>query len=202
MCDFNHTIMDNLLNSLNNQQLSRLLRKTYLKNEIIFHENNLCEEVGVVLEGKIKIASYSYEGNEIIYNELGPQMVFGNNLVFSSDSYYRGNVIAITKAEIAYIKKDILINLMQENREFLLTYQKIQSDFGKSLNLQIKLLSLKDAKERFDYYLYINKGRISFRSVTSLADSLYLKRETVSRLIHSLEQEGKIKIHNKTIEKI
>ena len=106
------------------------------------------------------------------------------------------------KSIVVSIKKDNLITLLSSNKEFLKEYLKIQSDFGKSLNSRIKLLSIDSALERFEYYLFINKGEIEFKTVTSLATELGLKRETLSRLISKLEKENVIKRSLHHISKI
>ena len=38
------------------------------KVQILFNEDEECTSVGVVLEGRISISSFSYEGNERVYN--------------------------------------------------------------------------------------------------------------------------------------
>ena len=54
--------------------------------------------------------------------------------------------------------KDNLVSILMNNEKFLLTYLSIHSEFTKSLNTKIKLLTFLSAKERFLYYLFINKS--------------------------------------------
>ena len=184
---------NNILSLLDKEERQLVSVRSYNKNDVLHREGDKCEEITIVSEGKIKIVSYSFSGKEIIFNELGKNQIFGNNLLFSSEPNYKGDVISVDKSIVVSIKKDNLITLLSSNKEFLKEYLKIQSDFGKSLNSRIKLLSIDSALERFEYYLFINKGEIEFKTITSLATKLGLKRETLSRLISKLEKENVIK---------
>ena len=131
------------------------------KNSVINHEGDLCENVGVIISGKVDIVSYSFQGKEQILNSLKAGDIFGNNLIFSSEPIYRGDVIAKEKCVIAFINKENLIYLLQNNQEFLTLYLKAQSDFGKSLNARIQLLSFTNAEERLVYYASKNDNVIT-----------------------------------------
>ena len=163
------------------------------KNSVIAHEGDLCESIGVIISGKIDIVSYSFEGKEMLINSLKAGDIFGNNLVFSSDPLYRGDVIAKEKCVIAFISKDNLIYLLQNNAEFLRLYLQAQSDFGKALNARIQLLSFTNAEERLFYYASKNNNVITFKNVTTLAAQIGIQRETLSRLLTSLVKRHQIK---------
>ena len=184
--------MSNLLETLTKEELSKVIIVSLIKEQILFNEGDQCESVGIVMEGEIEIVSYSYGGKEIIFNHLYPGMVFGNNLIFSSNPIYKGSVIAKKPAKVALIYKNTLISILKSNNVFLLKYLQYQSDMGKDLNGKIKLLSLDNAEERFFYYLHSQNGIIAFQSITKLAAVLSLQRETLSRLISRLVNEKKI----------
>ena len=168
------------------------------KGQILFHEEEICEKIGIVRAGLIKIISYSLSGMEIIYNEIKPCHLFGNNLLFSSDRRYRGNVIATLDSEVWLINKDNLLILLENNKSFLETYLSLQADFSKTLNFKIKLLSLSSAEERLIYFLK-ERQPYKYQSITSLANELYLSRETLSRLVNKMDKEGLILKNGKTI---
>ncbi len=163
------------------------------KNSVINHEGDLCENIGVIISGKVDIVSYSFQGKEQILNSLKAGDIFGNNLIFSSEPIYRGDVIAKEKCVIAFINKENLIYLLQNNQEFLTLYLKAQSDFGKSLNARIQLLSFTNAEERLVYYASKNDNVITFKNVTTLATQIGIQRETLSRLLTSLVKRHLIK---------
>lgn len=168
-----------------------LTKKVSLKrDEILFYEGDICHEIGIINKGVISISSFSYQGIEMNYNTLLVGQIFGNNLLFSSEPYFKGNVIAKTSSEVILISKENLLKIFASNEEFLKEYLKIQSDFVKNLNNKIKILSFNHARDRFLYYLSSHNNTIKIRSISSLADELNLSREVTSRLISSLKNEG------------
>lgn len=189
--------MNNIFDILSSQEKKRIKYISLSKGEILFHEGDICECVGVVLEGEISIVSYSYHGKEIIFNQLTPFMLFGNNLLFSSDKKYKGSVLAKKASKVGLIFKKDIIFLLKNNDQFLELFLQYQSNIGKDLNSKIKLLSFDNAKERLLYYFYIHNNVIEYDSITKLANQLFLQRETLSRLINSLEKDNVIK-RNKT----
>ena len=163
------------------------------KNSVIAHEGDNCENIGIIVSGKVDIVSYAFKGKEMLLNSLKAGDVFGYNLIFSSEPIYRGDVIAKEKCVIAFINKENLIFLLQNNQDFLKLYLQAQSDFGKSLNARIQLLSFTNAEERLFYFASKNDNVIIFKNVTALAAQIGIQRETLSRLLTSLVKRHLIK---------
>lgn len=182
-----------LLNVLTKKEHKLVKGYQVTKNSVIHHEGDTCESIGVIVSGKVDIVSYSFQGKELILNSLKAGEIFGNNLIFSSEPIYKGDVIAKEKCVIAFINKENLLFLLQNNKDFLELYLKAQSDFGKSLNARIQLLSFTNAEERLQYYASKNDNVIIFKNVTTLAAQIGIQRETLSRLLTSLVKRHLIK---------
>ena len=165
---------------------------TLKKEQVLFHEGDLCKEIGIILQGQIAIISYMEDGRQIIFNRLNKSGIFGNNLLFSSEPYYKGNIIATLDSRIALIKKEDLLKLLENDSTFMLEYLRILSDQGKQLNFKIRLLSLDLARDRFYHYMHDHKNHIVIGSISELASELFLSRETLSRLLNSLIREKRI----------
>ena len=189
----------NIIALLNEKEKERLIYKELRKGETLFYENDCCEEIGIVKYGKLLITSYPENGNPIIYNRLKEDDMFGNNLLFSSQPFYKGDVIAESDSGIILIKKDVLIGFLEENTDFLLTYLQIQADSGKRLHSRIRLLSIDSAQERFITYLRENGNKITYSSVSDLADDLFIRRETLSRLLSKLIKNKVVIKDGKTV---
>ena len=183
----------NILSLLSKEEQSLLEVKSVVKGAYLFREGELCSKVCIVVSGGVKIASMHYFGSEVIFNILEKGDIFGNNLIFSDEPVYKGDVVAIKDSTIVSISKENLTKLLLSNREFLVAYLNIQSNFGKKLNSTIKMLSMNSAEDRLMFYLKENKGEINYHSVADLADILNLKRETLSRLLTKLEKENAIR---------
>ncbi len=192
----------NILEKLNKSEIEKTQIKKLTKGEILYSEGDVCEYIGIIKSGHLQIVSYLEDGKEIIYNDLDKNKIFGNNLIFSSNPFYRGDVIAKQDTEVCLISKKVLLELLKENQNFLVAYLEEQSNFGKQLNLQIKLLTFNNVKDRVLYFLSINKNTIKYKSITDLANKLFLSRESVSRELHKLANEKIIKISGKEIVKI
>lgn len=191
----------NILETLTKEEKNKIEIRNLQKGEILFSEGEICQHIGVLLSGEIDIVSYSYGGKEIIFNHLTDGMMFGNNLIFSSDPIYKGSIMAKKATKLALFSKNQLIYLLKNNDSFLISFLNYESDLGKELNGKIKLLSLDSAEERFFYYLHSNGDKITYRSVTELASRLYMQRETLSRLLTRLVSENKIIKDKHTIKK-
>ncbi len=182
----------NIIEYLKNPETYSVIRLTAGQN--LFKEGDSCLNVGVVLAGIVKISTYADDGKEILYNQIGKDGLFGNNLIFSSQPYYKGNVTAVSDSRVALIPREKLLENLRENEAFLTEYLRIQSDFGKGLNSRIRLLSIDSVEERILFLLRENKGRLEYHTVTHLAEVLSITREAASRAIHRLERGGRIKL--------
>ncbi len=192
----------NILEKLNKSEIEKTQIKKLTKGEILYSEGDVCENIGIIKSGHLQIVSYLEDGKEIIYNDLDKNKIFGNNLIFSSNPFYRGDIIAKQDTEVCLISKKVLLELFKENQDFLVAYLEEQSNFGKQLNFKIKLLTFNNVKDRILYFLSINKNTIKYKSITDLANKLFLSRESVSRELHKLANEKIIKISGKEIVKI
>ena len=193
-----------LLNVLSKKEHQMVKGYQIAKGNIIFHEGDACESIGIIISGKVDIVSYSFEGKEMLINSLKAGEIFGNNLLFSSSPIYRGDVIAKEKAVVAFINRENLVYLLQNNKEFLDLYLQAQSNKAKLLTARIQLLSFPNAEERLFYYASKNHNVIEYKNVTTLAATLGVQRETLSRLLTSLikrhlikKEKGKITVLKK-----
>jgi len=184
---------NNILSLLTKEEQNLLEVKSLNKGQVLFREGELCSKVSIVVSGQVKISSMNYSGREVIFNVCENGDMFGNNLIFSDNPHYKGDVIAIKDSVIDSIKRENLESILQSNKQFLISYLNIQSNFGKKLNSTIKLLSFSSAEDRLLFFLKENNSNIKYHSVTDLADLLHLKRETLSRLLTKLEKENVIK---------
>ena len=182
-----------LLNVLSKKEHQMVKGYQIAKGNIIFHEGDACESIGIIISGKVDIVSYSFQGKEMLINSLKAGELFGNNLIFSSSPIYKGDVVAKEKCVVAFINRENLIYLLQNNKEFLELYLQAQSDKAKLLTGRIQLLSFPNAEERLFYYASKNHNVIEYKNVTTLAATIGVQRETLSRLLTSLIERHLIK---------
>lgn len=179
-----------MYNLLSTEEKEKTLIVDLKKNQLLFHENEICQYVALVISGQIEIKSYDLSGKEIVYNTINAGGIFANNLLFSNDKSYKGNVIATVDTSLALIDEQNLITILMSNEAFLRKYLTLQAQSMKQLNFMMKLLSFDSARDRFLYYLEYHHKMITVYSITKLSKELFLTRETLSRLISSLVKEG------------
>lgn len=183
----------NILDTLNEEEKKLLKYRKLLKNEVLFREDELCQYVTFIIKGSFSIVSFLSDGKEVIYNQPQENDMFGNNLIFSSEPYYKGDIVADSDCLIAMIGKDDLLDILKNNQNFMVEYMRVQSNFAKNLNNTIRLLAIDSAEERLFFYLHSHHNSIEYDSITSLARKLFMQRETLSRLLSRLEKDGAIK---------
>lgn len=181
-----------MYNLLSKEEKEKALIVDLKKDQLLFHENEICEYVALVISGQIEIKSYDLSGKEIVYNIINAGGIFANNLLFSNDKAFKGNVIATVDTSLALIDEQNLITILMNNEAFLRKYLSVQAQSMKQLNFMMKLLSFDSARDRFLYYLEYHHKMITIYSITQLSKELFLTRETLSRLISSLVKEGLI----------
>ena len=182
----------NILKFLNKEENELIIYKSYKEGSTIHKEGDECSALSIVVDGSIKISSFTHIGNEIVYSVIKKDGVYGINLLFSTQPFYKGDVIALEKTLIASINKKDLLHILKNNSLFLENYLRIQSDFTKQLNFQIKLLSIEKANDRILFFLESNNNYYSIETISLFAKQLGLQRETTSRAISHLIKKGMI----------
>lgn len=177
----------------------------YKKNDIVFNEHELCESVGYITKGKIKISTITNEENEYVINLLKNDEIFGDLLVFSSNPRYYGIAICQEYTQVIYISKNKLLSLFKEDSSLLSHFLKIITDKGVYLKQLNKMYAHKNIEERIMYYLKhvakkTNNQAVYYKSLTDIAHILSVPRPSLSRSIHNLERLGYIKINKHLIE--
>lgn len=187
--------MKKLIELLTNQNVV-----TYKKGVTIAFEDSLCTKVRLVKSGHIRISSITSNGQEIVYKNLFDGDLFGNNLIFSNNPYYRGDVIAVEQSEVIEFNSEEFLNLLTNNKEFLKGFLHYQSEDSKKLNQTIKVLSIPTSDEKLFYLLQINHGELKIKSITDLSRKLNITREATSRMVNRLIKDNKIELIENVIK--
>lgn len=195
MCNLCYTYYMNLLSLLSKNEIKLLKIEKYRQNEIIFHENDLCEYVFFIIEGKIKIVSYSLNGDEEILSNHNENDLFANALIFSNAPFFLGDVVCKTNVTIGYLNKENLISILQNNKNFLTNYINLISEKTIKLNVKNKLLAHKNIRSRIIYFFDINHNKYQ-KNISSISRELILPRPSVSREIQKMIAENIIKKDN------
>ena len=189
-----------LLDYINKSGIKESWIKEYKKNEILFYEGQPCNEVSIILDGEVYMTSV-INNSDLVYNIFDKYEIFGNNLIFSSLNKYRATVVARKKTKLIKITRhnlDILLNDKNIRDEYL----RIIADTTLQDKRRLIILQIPYLEDRVNELLNMNEGVLTIKSIANLAYFLSTTRENLSRLLHEMEESGKIAIHKNYIEVI
>lgn len=201
-----------LFNSLTDKEFEDVISKVvyteklYRKNEIIAHEDDYCNTIGIILAGGIEITRLYSNGREVIVSKLNQGDIFGEAIIFSGIDKYPSTIISTSESTIAYIEKKELLKLLSSNEKVLNKFLSALSDKIVILNRKIKNSSFKNIRQRVINYILERKST-EVNNVITLEDSkekiaLYLgiPRPSLSRELMNLRDLGYIDFDRHTIK--
>lgn len=193
----------NILNLLTKEEITKFIKyTTYDSNQVVFNEGDICNSIGIVVEGEILIKTYTYNIKEEIITVIKEKNFFGQYLLFSNNNIYLGIGITSRKTKVAYISKMNLLTILSVNKQFLEAYMKVICDEAVKIKQQAKLLAHKNIRDRIMYYLMSNQKdkTVYIKSVTNLSNLLSIPRPSVSRELTNMELDGLIIRNGKYIK--
>ena len=183
----------NALNSLNNEELSKIsdIKKeiSLKKGEQLFFEGQKLKGLYCVKSGNTKLSKTSDNGNSQIIRIVGKGELLGTKSLISENSTNL-DAIALTDMELCFIPKEKFTSLTH-NKKFIRALLKyISNEIVKSDNKFVDLAQ-KSVKQRLSNVLiYLND---EFGNDSEGFIGLYLKRNEIADLIGT-SKEGCIRI--------
>ena len=196
-----------LFSELSEKDLQRIVQ---VANKQRYHKENLIlieEEVGssmfVILDGRVKISRISDDGREVILAIMSEGDFFGEMSLL--DGHTRSaNVTAIEDSELLVIRREEFLQMLHDYPQIAVNLLKELAQRIRKGDEHIKSLSLQDAKGRVantliriaeDYGVF-RKGQVEINELPlqqDLANMAGTSRETISRVIKTLIQQGYLK---------
>jgi len=184
------------------------IKKTFLKNEIIFEEGNLPSHYYQTISGEIKMCNYNDDGREFIQGIFYKEQSFGEPPLFLNQKY-PANAIAVEDSEIFILAKSNFMKLLEENNSISikiienlaqrLYYKSIMAAEISTHEPEHRVLKLIDhGIAYFNFKKEINGYLINFTR-QQIGDLTGLRVETVIRAIKALEKKGELKIINRKV---
>jgi CRP/FNR family transcriptional regulator len=191
---------DELLKSLG----SIAIKRTAVKNEILFHQNQKASGFYLIIKGQIKIYRMANDGREQIIHLFGEGEIFGEVPVFQG-TVYPAYAQATKKSEVFYFDRRDFLTLGKKQPEILLSLLAVLSLRLRQFVELIDDFSLKDITARLAKFLCSNCAGCSIRKVkldmskTRLAQSLGTIPATLSRTLKKLADLEIIKVEKDRI---
>lgn len=185
--------------------------KEYKKDEIIYHQEDEGDTLYLVKKGRVRAYQIGEDGTEINFEVLDKGSLFGDSTL-TGDSTRPSTVIAVTDSIIIettlekikpYLLKDgelcyQLLQMMIERCDYLNTQIKsevVYDRYQKVAAFLIRNASVdQPSKEIYDHSLpYTHED---------IANSVHLRRPTVSKILSQFQKEGYIRMKYKHIQLI
>lgn len=177
--------------------------KDYEKGASIFFVGDLIDKIIILRYGKIKTSIYDEDGRENIRKIYVEGDIIGEDSIFL-DKYFESNGVAIEKTGICQIDKETLRSILVKDHNFSLNMIKSLSEKVYETEKLLEILSIRDSYKRLGAFLAyrarITNGNLINLNQENIALSINMSRETVSRKLSQMEEEGYIE--NQAYKKI
>jgi len=170
--------------------------KKYGKEQIIHLQNEVCNAMEIILEGKVVVQKIDEEGNILTINVFSAPDIIGAHLVFSTNNIYPMTVVSDADTVILRLPKEMIIELGRSNLDFMVALLRTISDRMLILADIIRTISHKTIRQQIiaflNYEYHLQKSpviRLNY-SKKELAERLGVQRSSLGRELNKMRQEG------------
>ncbi|MFZ4761464.1 MAG: Crp/Fnr family transcriptional regulator [Alphaproteobacteria bacterium] len=188
-----------------------LHKKTFHKNNVVFHHGNPAHHLWVVLSGWVKIIRQTPDGKETVISLCTAGDLFGEAALFAEAHYpYNAEIIG-ESAELLAIPSDILRQLVNNHPSLASSIMALLNERTSQAQLKLEHMSTMSAAQRLGcFFLRLCQSQLVGEKTLEipiekhlLAAYLGMKPETLSRSQQQLKNLGvAIDGHLITIEEI
>ncbi len=188
------------------QQLEQLLangvKKNLSKGDSLYFEGDLCQGIGFLLSGEIRIFKIGENGREITLYEVFPgETCILNASCLLSNQRYPANATATADGTIIFIPAGLFMGMMSVSvimRNFIFAL------FSRRFNEIIELLeevTFGKLNERLSEYLIEKSSNdLLLTSHQMIANDLGTSREVISRLLKDFERKGQVALSRNQVK--
>lgn len=196
-----------LFSELSEKDLQKIVRvaskQKYHKDNLILIEEEVGSSMFIILDGRVKISRISDDGREVILSILSEGDFFGEMSLLDGQTR-SANVTAVDDSELLVIRREDFLQILFDYPQIAINLLKELAQRIRKGDEHIKSLSLQDAKGRVantllriaeDYGVF-RMGQVEINELPlqqDLANMAGTSRETISRVIKSLMQQGYLK---------
>ena len=181
------------------------LIKKFSQDQIIYLQNEIANTMDIILEGKVVIKNIDDKGNILSIVTLNRGSMLGGNLIFSSKNEYPMTVIAQSDTKLLRMKKEMILNLCQNNEIFLINLLETFSDKALVLTSKIHSLAKKTIREKIMEFLLFEIKRQETNTILlplskkDLAERFGVERPSLQRELRNMKEEGLISYDSNSI---
>ena len=196
-----------LFSELEDMDLERIasvaVKQKYHKDNIILIEEEVGTTMFIITSGKVKISRISDDGREVILSILSEGDFFGEMSLLDGQTR-SANVTALDNSELLMLRREEFLQMLYDYPQIAINLLKELAQRIRKSDEQIKSLSLQDATGRVASTIIriaedsgmFRKGVVEVPDLPlqqDLANMAGTSRETISRVIKALCNQGHIK---------
>lgn len=170
------------------------------KKNIVVHEFDPGDSMYVILDGEVKVSTYSADGREVVLALLGKGSFFGEMSLLDEEPR-SATVTTMKDSRLAHIRRRDLVPLLMEQPSITLKLLKEIASRLRRTSRMLERISSMDVPHRLYAHIVDQchrfgqpeaNGRYGTILATHqlLADQLSTSRETISRAISALKKDG------------
>jgi CRP/FNR family cyclic AMP-dependent transcriptional regulator len=194
-----------VLDGVPDEEVRRLLsvarRRTFARNEVVFHQGDPAEAMHVVWNGRFAVRIRSAIGDATTVAILGPGEAFGELALLEDDSERSATVVALERAETRSIARSDFTRLRSEQpqvNELLLRLlarrlRRTNDLLAEALYLPADVRVLRRIRELAELY-GTGEGAVIPLTQEEIAELAGTSRATVNRVLRVEERAGSIEL--------
>lgn len=196
-----------IFKDLNEEELKAISSMTkesfYAKGNIIINEGDKIDNIYIIHKGKIKVYKINLDGKEQILYILKDGDTFGENSIFKEQkaTFYAE---AIDDVKLCLLSREDFIRIISRNPEIALKIMNYLLERLQNIESLVKDITTEDVKTRLLSMILRLADKEGIKSSDGIKLKFYLSREdianllgttreTISRKLHELEDDGMIK---------
>ena len=186
--------------------------KTYGSEECVGDKGEPIHNLGVVLDGSLKVCDEGPGGKQGVVANIGKNELFGEAVVFATGAGLEHRVVADKDTQVLYLSGDFFLSPCGKNCTGREAHQgivknilRLLSDRALMLGKKILYLTAPDLKTKIAMYLcelYELSGSRSFHMPLNrdrLAEFFSVARPSLSRELVNLKNQGIIDFHRSNV---
>jgi len=179
--------------------------RNYEKNQVIYLQNEACQTLDIILEGRVSIQRIEEDGHILRIETFSGGDILGANLIFSTRNVYPMTVVSETNCIVLRMQKDLVLELGKTNMAFMAGLLKVISDRTLVLTDKINTISPRSLRKKIIDFLgdeYRKQGTqiiVLGISKRELAERLGMQRTSLSRELARMKTDGILTYDTRTI---
>jgi CRP-like cAMP-binding protein len=177
---------------------SHLIERRFPRNTTIFEEGLPGDYMYIIREGRVKVTKLSNDGREKTYANLDAPEFFGEQALLDGEPR-SASVKSLTAVRLLALSRTDFLSLLRSSPDMAMAVIQVLSRRLRDADAQASALSFQRVKERTKGQLmrlahdpHPGSDRLATQPLThqQIADMIGTSRETVTRVVKELKEEG------------